>query len=76
MRVARAVDFAYGTNIPSTMDVNMAKVVAFEARFVVTRVVAGEWGVDGYTMDSPSGIDFMTKFSALEGQFNFRGERR
>ena len=41
---------------------------------MVARVVTGEWGIDGYAMDSPCGIDFMTKFSALEGKFNFRGE--
>ena len=42
---------------------------------MVTRVVTGEWGIDGYAMDSSRGIDFITKFSALEGQLDLRGER-
>ena len=66
MRVARAVDFTNGADVPLAVDANMAKVMAFEARFVVARVVTGEWGVDRYAMDSSSGINFMTKFSALE----------
>ena len=60
------VDFANRADVPLTVDTNMAKVVAFEARFMIARVVTGEWGVDGYAMDSPSGIDFMTKFGTLE----------
>ena len=60
------VDFASRADVPLAVDTNMAKMVAFEARFMVVRVVTGEWGIDGYTMDSPGGIDFMTKFSALE----------
>ena len=75
MRVAGAVDFASRADIPLAVDTNMAKVVAFEARFMVARVVTGEWGIDGYAMDSPHGIDFMTKFSALECQLDLRGER-
>ena len=74
LRVAGAVDFANRANVPPTVDANMAKVVAFEARFMVARVVMGEWGIDGYAMDSPRGIDFMTKFSVLEGQLDLRGE--
>ena len=75
MRVARTIDFANRADVPLTVDVNMAKVVTFEARFVVTRVITGKWGIDGYAMDSPCGIDFMTKFSTLEGQLGLRGER-
>ena len=74
MRVARAVDFANRADVPLAVDTNMAKVVALEARFMVARVVTGEWGIDGYAVDSPRGINFMTKFSALEGQFSLRGE--
>ena len=65
--VAGAVDFANWADVPLAVDTDMAKVVAFEARFVVARVVTGEWGIDGYAMDSPRGIDFIMKFSALEG---------
>ena len=65
--VARAVDFANRADVPLAVDTNMAKVMAFEARFMVARVVTGEWDVDRYTMDCSRGIDFMTKFSALEG---------
>ena len=69
------VDFANWADVPLAVDTNMAKVVAFEARFMVARVVMGEWGINGYAMDSPCGIDFMTKFSALEGQLDLRGEQ-
>ena len=74
MRVARVFDFANQADVPLAVDMNMAKVVAFEARFMVVRVVTGEWGVDGYALNSPHGIDFMTKFSMLEGQLGLRGE--
>ena len=74
--MARAVDFANQADVPLAVDTNMAKVVALEARFMVARVVTGEWGIDGYAMDSPRGINFMTKFSALEGQLNLGGDRR
>ena len=67
MGMARAVDFTYGADIPLAVDTNMAKVVAFKTRFMVARVVTGEWGIDGYAMDSSCGIDFMTEFDALEG---------
>ena len=76
LRVARAVDFTNGADVPLAVDVNMVKVMAFEARFMVARVVTGEWGVDRYAMDSSSGIDFMTKFSALESQLDLRGDWR
>ena len=76
MGVARAIDFANRADVPLAVDTNMAKVMAFEARFMVVRVVTGEWGVDGYAMDSSRGIDFVTKFSTLEGQFDFGGEGR
>ena len=66
MRVAGAADFTNGTNIPPTVDANMAKVMALEARFMVARVVTGERGVDGFAVDSPGGIDFVTEFSTLE----------
>ena len=41
MRVAGAVDFANRADVPLAVDTNMAKVVSFEARFMVTRVVMG-----------------------------------
>ena len=74
--VTRAVAFANWTDIPWAVDANMAKVVAFETRLMVARVVVGEWGIDGFAMDSPCGIDFVTKFSALEGQLDLRGDWR
>ena len=64
--MARAVDLTNWADIPPAVDTNVAKVMAFETQFVVTRVVTGEWGVDRYAMDSPCGIDFMMKFSTLE----------
>ena len=75
LRMAGVVDFANWADVPLAVDMNMAKVVAFEAQFMVTRVVTGEWGIDGYAMDSPRGIDFMMKFSMLEGQLDLGGER-
>ena len=66
LRVARAADLTNGTDVPPAVDANMAEVVAFETRFMIARVVTGEWGVNRFTVDSPSGIDFVTKFSALE----------
>ena len=66
MRVARAADFTNGTDVPPAVNANMAEVMAFEARFAVARVVTGEWGVNRFAVDSPCGVDFMTKFSALE----------
>ena len=74
--VARAVDFANRADVPLAVDMNMAKVVAFEARFMVARVVTGEWGIDGCAMDSPCGIDFVMKFSVLESQLDLRGDWR
>ena len=41
LRVAGAVDFANQADVPLAVDMNMAKVVAFEARFMVARVVTG-----------------------------------
>ena len=66
MRVARAADFTNGTDVPLAVDANMAQVVALEARFMVARVVTRERGVNRFAVDSPSGIDFVTEFSALE----------
>ena len=43
---------------------------------MIARVVTGEWGIDGYAMDSPRGIDLMMEFDVLEGQFGFWRERR
>ena len=74
MRVARTANFTNGTNVPPAVDANMAKVMAFEARFVVAGVITGEWGVDGLAVDSPSGVNFMTKFRALKGEFYFGGD--
>ena len=76
MRVARAVDLANGADVPLAVDANMAKVMAFEARFMVTRVVTREWGIDRYAMNSRGGVDFVTKFCALESQLNLRGDWR
>ena len=73
--VARAGDLANRADVPSAVDTNMAKVVAFEARFMVAGVVTGEWGVDWYAMDSPRGIDFMLEFSTLESQLSLGGDR-
>ena len=74
MRVARAADFTNRTDIPPTVDTNMAKVMAFEARFMVARVVTGERGVNRLAVDGPSGVNFMTKFSALKGEFDLGGD--
>ena len=67
LRVAGAIDFANQADVPLTVDTNVAEVVAFEARFMVARVVMGEWGIDGYAMDSSHSIDLVTEFYALEG---------
>ena len=57
LRVAGTVDFAYRTDIPLTVDTNMSKVVIFETCFMVARMIAREWSVNGYTMDSPCSIN-------------------
>ena len=75
MRVARAVDFAYGADIPLTVDANMPKEVTLETRLVVVRMVARERSIDRYAMNGSRSINFMTEFSALEGQLDFGGER-
>ena len=76
MGVTRTVGLANRADIPSAVDANMAEVVAFEACLMVARVVTGEWGVDRFAMDSPSGIDFVLKFCALEGEFDLWGNGR
>ena len=74
LRMAGAVDFAYWTDIPLTMDVNMSEVMTLKTQLMVMGVVMGERGINRYAMDSSCGVNFMTKFGMLEGQFNFRGE--
>ena len=76
MGVTRTVGLANGANIPSAVDANMAEVVALETCFMVVRMVTGEWGVDKFAMDSPRGIDFVTKFGALEGELDLWGNGR
>ena len=76
MGVARTVGFANWANIPSAVDANMAEVVAFETCFMVARMVTGEWGINKFAMDSPHGIDFVTKFGALEGELDLWGNGR
>ena len=41
MRMAGAVNFTYGANVPLAVNTNVAKVVALEARFMVAGVVLG-----------------------------------
>ena len=65
LRVAWTVDLAYWTDIPLTVDVNM----------LVTRMVAGERGIDRHAVDSSRGIYFMTEFNMLEGQLSVWEER-
>ena len=74
MRVAWAVDFAYGADIPLTVDANMSKVVTLETRFMIARMVVREWSIDWYAMNGSCSINFMTEFSTLEGQLDFGGE--
>ena len=69
------VGLANWADIPSAVNANVAKVVTFEARLVVMRMVTGEWGIDKLAMDSPRGIDFVLKFDALKGKLDFRGNR-
>ena len=76
LRVAGTVDFAYGADIPLTVDVDMSEVVTLETRFVVARMVAGERGIDWYSVNGSSGVNFVAEFSTLEGQFDFGGEGR
>ena len=74
MRMATVVDFAYQTDIPLTMDVNMSEVMTFETQLMVAGVVAGERGIGRYAMDGSCSINFVMEFGMLEGQFDFRGE--
>ena len=41
---------------------------------MVARMVAGEWSINWYAVNSSCSINFVTEFSALEGQFDFRRE--
>ena len=74
--MAQAVDFAYGADVPLAVDANMSKVVTFETRLVVARMVARKRSIDWYAMNGSCSINFMMEFSALEGQLNLGGERR
>ena len=65
--MARVVDFVYWTDIPLTVDANMSEVVTFKTCCMVARVVAGERSIDRYPMDSSHSINFVMKFSTLEG---------
>ena len=72
--MAGAVDFANRTDIPLTMDADVSEVVTLETRFVIVRLVVGEWSVDWYAVNSSHSINFVTELGALEGQLDFRGE--
>ena len=65
--VARTVDFTDRTNVPLAMSIDVSKVVAFEACFMVIRMITRKGGINRYTVDGAHGIDFVTEFSALEG---------
>ena len=67
LRVARAIDFTNRENVPLTVDTKVSKVVTFKTQLVVVGVVMREGGVNGYAMDSSSGVDLVMEFSALEG---------
>ena len=73
MGVTRTVGLANWADIPSAVDANVAKVVAFETRLMVARMIMGEWGIDKFAMDSPCGTNFVMKFGALEGQLDLWG---
>ena len=81
LRMTRTVNFAYGADIPLTMDANMSEVVTFATRVVVVRMIVRKRGINWYTMNGPHSIDFVSEFSTLESQFDFgrewgRGSRR
>ena len=58
------------------MDMNVPKVVAFKACFSVVGVVVRKRGINRYAVNGSSGINFMMKFCALEGQLSFGGKWR
>ena len=64
--VTWTTDFTDGTDVPPTMDTDMSQMVALEACLMVTRVVAREGSINGFTVNGPGGVDFMVKFSTLE----------
>ena len=74
LRVAGVVDLASWTDIPLTVDANVSKVVTFETQLMVAGMVAREWSVNQYTVNGPSGINFVTEFGTLKGQLDFGGE--
>ena len=76
LRVPGTVDLADWANVPLTMDMDMSKMMAFEACFPVMRMIAREGGVNRYTVDGPGSVNFIAEFCVLEGQFGLRREWR
>ena len=67
LRMAGVVDLAYWANIPLTVDMDVPKVMTFETRLAVTRVVMREGGIDRYAVNGSSSIDLVTELGVLEG---------
>ena len=73
--VTRVVDLADWADVPLTVDMNVFKVVAFEACLSIARVVVRKRGINRYTMNGSSSNNFVAKFSALEYQHGFDREQ-
>ena len=76
LRVPGTVDLAEWANISLTMDMDMSKVMVFEACFLVMRMIVKEGGINRYAMDGPGGVDFVAEFCVLESQLGLRREWR
>ena len=59
LRVSRAIDFANWTDIPLAINTNVAKMVAFEAGFRISRVILVKRTVYWYSVYGPCGQDLM-----------------
>ena len=59
LRMSRAVDFAYRADIPLAIDMNVAKMVAFETSLRIPRVVLVEQTIYWHSVYSPGSQDLM-----------------
>ena len=59
LRMSRAVDLAYWANVPLAINMNVAKMMAFETSLRIPRVVLVKRTVYRYSMYSPGGQDLV-----------------
>ena len=59
LRMPWAVDFAYWADVPLAIDMNVAKMMAFETSLRILRVVLVERTIYWHSMYSPSSQDLL-----------------